>query len=312
MIDKTSSRGYPFFMADIKDFFAQIADEVDLSHAQTEITPHNVYQEAIPEMQALMKREASKLIMPGSELLGAENLKELAELSAQGKSCLLMMEHFSNLDLPNFYLLAEQSPHLGPEFTQRIIAMAGLKLNEENPYISALIQGFSRIVIYPSRSLNSIKDPEEWKEARKRSVHINRSSLHEMTRAKYNSKMILVFPTGTRYRPWAPESGKGLKEMSSYLRAFEYACLVSINGNTLRIRQQGTMMDDLLTPDVMLFKAGPVFKTQDFREKHLKEAPEGTEPKQYVADKIIEGLAKIHAETEPLYEERRKAAGLQD
>ncbi len=295
-----------FPMDSINDLKKELADQFDPALAQTEITPDNIYQPGLDNIQELIKKYASQLLLPGSELLGGENLRRLSELSSQGKPCLIMMEHFSNLDLPNFYILAERHPDLGRELTRRIIAMAGLKLNEESPFISALIQGFSRIVIYPSRSLEGIQDPEEWKKAKARSTKINRSSIHEMTRAKYNGKVILVFPSGTRYRPWEPDSARGLKEMASYLRAFEYACFVSINGNTLRIQQGSTMMDDKLTQDVVLFKASPVFETQDFREKALAEAAEqdNPEPKKYVAQKIMDNLARMHAETEDLYRER--------
>lgn len=297
-------------MNSINDLKRELADKFDPAMAQTEITPENIYQPGQPEIQELIKQYASQLILPGSELLGGEHLKELSELSAQGKPCLLMMEHFSNLDLPNFYILAERHPELGRELTRRIVAMAGVKLNEESPFISAMIQGFSRIVIYPSRSLEGIQDPAEWKKAKARSTQINRASIHEMTRAKYNGSIILVFPSGTRYRPWEPDSARGLKEMSSYLRAFEYACFVSINGNTLRIQKGSSMMEDKLTPDVVLFNASPVFKTRDFREKYLAEAAERqeSEPKQYVANKLMARLAEMHAEMEPLQQKRMAQA----
>ena len=45
--------------------------------------------------------------------------------------------------------------------------MSGMKLNEENPYVSAFAEAYSRIIIYPSRSLAAIKDPEVYQREEK-------------------------------------------------------------------------------------------------------------------------------------------------
>lgn len=265
------------------------------------ITPENVYQPANEKNAVIFKKIVDHLMLPGSTILGAEHLAELHELSKSGKSCLILMEHFSNFDLPCFLSLVEKDLEDGKALADSVVAMAGMKLNEEQPLVLGFTEAFSRIVIYPSRSIASIKDPEERKAEQKKSNAINLAALKEMTKRKYKGQIILVFPAGTRYRPWAPGSDKGLKEIDSYIKAFENVVFISINGNTLRMNEgKEKMHEDIPTDDVMMFQVSPVIKTKDFRNKHLEECPEGEDSKQYVVDRIMDKLKTIHNEAEEI------------
>ena len=72
------------------------------------ITEDNVYQEGIPTNKKLIKKVINELMLPESRIIGFENLKKLYEYAIKGKSCLLLMEHFSNFDIPNIYELLER------------------------------------------------------------------------------------------------------------------------------------------------------------------------------------------------------------
>jgi glycerol-3-phosphate O-acyltransferase len=129
---------------------------------------------------------------------------------------------------------------------------------------------------------------------------------------KNNGRLILIFPSGTRYRPWDPSTKRGVREIDSYIRSFDYMCFVAINGQILHVHQ-GDMMDDEVRKDVVRISAGPVLSCSEFRDKARAEADAGLagvtadkEPidkKQVVADTIMAELEKMHITGE---EKRKK------
>ena len=132
------------------------------------------------------------------------------------------------------------------------------------------------------------------------------ASMRAMDAAKRRGQIILVFPSGTRYRPGKPETKQGVREIDSYLRMFDVMILVSINGNCLRINPAapGDMIADLVTPDVLRMTASPVIECKAFRNQviaSLGEHPEdrGIDPKQKTVDRIMELLAQQHDAAEP-------------
>ena len=176
-----------------------------------------------------------------------------------------------------------------------------MKLNEQNPMVKAWAEGFSRIVIYPSRSLAAHTNPEEHAAEEAKSRKINMASMRAMDAAKRRGQTILVFPSGTRYRPGKPETKQGLREIDSYLRMFDVMILVSINGNCLRINPENPddMLADLVAEDIVILSASPVMECKDFRKQiisSLGENPEaqGIDPKQKTVDKIMELLEQQH------------------
>ena len=134
-----------------------------LSHAAGRIAETNVWQEANPATRAIMDSMLHENLQEGSRLEGREHFKEFYELVKSGKRGLILMEHYSNMDLPALcYLLDHDGEEFGKELDERIVAIAGMKLNEENPMVRAWAEGFSRVVIYPSRSLAKYTDSEEY------------------------------------------------------------------------------------------------------------------------------------------------------
>ena len=94
-------------------FGEQIKKAVALSKVATVITEDNVYQEGNKDILPLLDSMVETLMLPGSKLAGFENLVELLEKAKSGKSCLLLVEHYSNMDLSILFTLLKKSGKQG-------------------------------------------------------------------------------------------------------------------------------------------------------------------------------------------------------
>ena len=262
------------------------------------VTEENVYQEGKPANKPLVRQIVQDLLLPGSRVIGKGHLLELHRLAQRKKPCLILMEHYSNFDIPCFYELVER---IGPEYQRiadSVISVAGVKLNEESKLVLAFTEVFTRVVLYPSRGIEAIADPREKHEAEKRRARINIAAMKMMNRLRREGRLILVFPSGTRYRPWDPSTAKGLKEMDTYLKFYSYMVLIAINGNTLEPNPRGSMDEDFPRRDVMIYTVGPVTKCSDFRRQALKTRTHEEDPKQHVANSVMSALRGLHDRTE--------------
>jgi len=282
-------------------FGDQIKRVMKTSKTPTVITEENVYQEGDPEILTILDEMVEHVILPGSSLDGLENLEELYKKAESGKSCLLLAEHYSNMDLCLISYLTRKAGGRGQEIGDSIIAISGMKLNEDNPVVAAFTGAYSKIVICPSRSFQEM-DPEKDKEEILRGNAINRAAMKSIIRHKYKSTILLVFPSGTRYRPWDPDSKKGVRDIDSYIRSFDYLCFVALNGEVLHV-QQSDMMNDMITNDIVSVTVGPVTSCDEFRDKVLEKLSEEDDKKQAVADAIMAELEKMHITAE---EKRQK------
>jgi hypothetical protein len=286
----------------MKPFIAAYRDIVEelIRNASQDsvITPKNVFQQGRNTNKPIIKKVVNELMLPGSSVVGFINLVELYRRAMEGKTCLLLMEHYSNFDLPNFHELLEREGSEGGKIVDSMIAIAGLKLNEENDLVRAFTEAFTRIVICPSSALKGITDQDELKAAKSHRVSINMAALWQIMRLKTKGHIILVFPTGQRFRPWDPKTGRGLKEVYPYIKTFHYMTLVAVNGNTLRLNPNGRMEEDLVAEDVCTYTVSPVYHCKEYRaavekkEKHVKD------PKQFLIDHIMEELKRMHEEAE--------------
>ncbi len=124
-----------------------------------------------------------------------------------------------------------------------------------------------------------------------------------MVRRKHDGYIILLFRSGTRYRPGNEATRRGLPEVDSYLRAFDYVLPVGISGNILRVNQEGTMADDFITEDVVVFSAGTISSAEDYRKRAREAAsPEApaAEVKQATADLVMAELKSLHFQARSL------------
>jgi glycerol-3-phosphate O-acyltransferase len=270
-------------------------------------TPDNVYQEGVPENREIIGQMVDSLMLPGSSLENKDALIELYNHSKNGKACMLLVEHYSNFDYPCLFRLMEKDPDLGPEMANSMLPIRGMKLSEGNPITAAFSCSYDTIVIYPSRSIDSVEDAEERKKIRDISIPINIAAIKELTHRKHSGHIITVFPSGTRYRPWVPSSRKGVREIFSYLKTFDYMCFVSINGNTLVPCRGEVMENDEPVQDLMTYTFSPVMEARKFRrESSSHDVPEGVDIKQHVVDKVMDTLLAMHDANEPARLEKLK------
>ncbi|MDR1178618.1 MAG: 1-acyl-sn-glycerol-3-phosphate acyltransferase [Spirochaetaceae bacterium] len=280
----------------LSEVFRNLIKEVlSLLKSETLITEHNVYQQAVPEVLPFIDRMIDGYIQSGSGMSGMEHLADLYEKARSGKSCLLFLEHYSNLDLPLFSYLARKEGGVGKDIAGQLVAIAGRKLNEDSATVAAFAAGYTRIVIFPSRALIDL-DAEKDREELVRSNAINRAAMKTLNKIKYEGKLILVFPAGTRFRPWDPASKRGVREIDSYIKSFDYFCPIGIAGELLHIRQ-GDMMDDFISGDVVRYTAGPVQSCREFREgaRARAEADGMEDKKQAAVDELMKVLDGVHA-----------------
>ena len=292
----------------LKEKFGDLfAEMVAHSKAAAKIDETKVYEEANPEMRKYMFKLLDDTFSADSGLGNLENFKDFYEkVVKQGKSGLILMEHYTNLDLPAIiYLLQKVGEPWADDFASRIVAVAGMKLNEASAGVRAFTEGFTRVVIYPTRSLNAVEakgiSQEELKAEEQKARKINFAAMRAMDACKKRGQMILVFPSGTRYRPGKPETKRGLREIDSYLRLFDYMLLVGINGNCLRINPDNPddMLEDILEPGKVTLTAHPVLDCKKFREDVLSSLPvDESDPKQKTVDQVMQILDEIHNQVE--------------
>ena len=111
-------------------------------------------------------------------------------------------------------------------------------------------------------------------------------------------RLVLVFPTGTRTRPWDPSTGRGLKEIDTYLKYYSSMVLVAVNGNTLLPNPNNNMDEDYPVKDVVRCTVSPVLRCSEFRKEAIRARPDEDDTKQVVADRVMAALADLHNEAE--------------
>jgi len=278
------------------------------SQKQHVITEENVWQEGNTGNRELFYGIVEDLMLPGSSVQGIENLVELHHRALAGEACLLLCEHYSNFDLPCMINLIEKAHAEGKSMADSIVAIAGFKLNQESPVVLAFTEAFSRIVIYPSRSIEALPDGPEKDEELRLARKINMASMKALSQAKSSGKIVLVFPSGTRYRPGKPETKRGVKEMDSYIKGFDKMAFMSINGNTLHVTSAGDMIDDQAHRDVILYGVSPLVDCNEFRKASQEACPEGEDSKQFTVDRVMACLEAQHQSFEPLHQKLLKQA----
>lgn len=289
-----------------KAYRQRIVEMMQFSRHTEGITSDNVFQPGNEKILSYINPMVEDLLLPGSGMHHYEYFKELYDRAKAGESCLILAEHYSNFDLPSIhYFLRKQGPE-GEAISRDIVAIAGIKLNEENPVVAAFAEAYNRVVIYPSRSLRGFMDTKDFVKELYKSNQINRAAMRAMNELKDQGKIILVFPAGTRFRPWDPSTKKGVKEIDSYIKSFDNMILVSINGNLLRINPDKEMSEDLVEKDILILNASPVIKCKNYRDQ-IKEATKFREDKkQAVVDHMMADLDGLHEDIEA---ERKKLLG---
>ncbi len=284
-------------LSDIKQIIMGMGNHLTGDYS---FTPENVYQVGSPKNKATIGGILDTFLLPGSRIENIKAFLELDERSRAGESCLILAEHYSNFDFPILYRLVDQAHELGTETAERLLPIRGMKLSETNILTAIFTRSYDSILIYPSRTLDAISDQEELRELRNVSVPINRAAIREMISRSHNGRIITIFPAGTRYRPWKPDTRKGVREIYSYLKIFENIMFVSINGNTLPPNESDDMTKDLPEPDLMILTCSDILNGKQFKKKAEESTPEGKDVKSHVGDSVMARLFDMHNEIEPL------------
>ena len=278
-----------------------------ISKAPAKIDETNIYQESNPELLKYCCKMLNETLREDSCLGNIENWKAFYDaVTKEGKHGVIMMEHFTNMDLPAvIYMLDKYGEEWSKDFAKRIVAIAGMKLNEASPAVRCWSEAFTRVVIYPTRSLDKVENSniseEEIKAEEQKAKKINFAAMRQMDNCKRRGQIILVFPSGTRYRPGQPETKRGLREIDSYLRLFDIMLLVSNNGNCLRINMENPddMLADIVENDKVVLTASQIYECKKFRNEVLDSLPaDEPDPKQKTVDHVMEILEKQHDEVE--------------
>ncbi len=282
-------------MGSIRENYGDIARKmVENSRQPHRVDETAIYQESNRENRKLIDGILEELLIEGSALYHFEHLQQLYEYATQGYSGLILMEHYSNFDVPCLYYFLERQGESGRTIAESVVSVAAMKLNEESRFVLAFTESYSRIVIYPQRSLDKLEDPEEERRARA----FNHRAVREMVRCKNEGKLILMFPTGTRYRPNEPDTKRVLSSVDSYMKSFDYVVFVGIAGNALLVNPSGEMSEDFPNRDVVTFSVSPPLDSRAFRTRCRAEAPPGSDPKRAVADSVQAEFARMHLEAE--------------
>jgi hypothetical protein len=275
---------------------------IRLSRGSPDIDKGHVFQKGNSVIRALIDSMIEENLEEGSGLRNASHLLELHTLTRAGRSGLILSEHYSNADLPALMYFLSRLGEEGREAADSIVAIAGIKLHEQNPFIRALTEAYTRIVIYPSRYLeivrSKIKEPRELVQEVIKSKSINRAAMKSLAGAKAGGKIVLVYPAGTRFRPWDPGSKRGVREIDSYIKTFDFMVLIAINGNILRINPAGEMSEDLIVRDRLVMAVSPVIACREFRGAIRDKAGFRDDKKQLVVDEVMKRLDGLHREAE--------------
>lgn len=258
----------------------------------------DTWQPANEKNLSLVLSIIATLVRDNSQIINSEHLLKIQSLLDQGKSCIIMPEHYSNFDLPGlFYLVNTKHPELQPVIN-KIISLSASKLNAESKIVLAFTEAFNRIMIYPARSKADNKEnltPEQIEE-QKKLERINQQAIKTMLTARDKGNLILMFPSGTRFRPHDPQSRNALKQTSSFLKRFDYVCFIGIAGNTLIVNPNDNMAEDIVREDTMVYWIDEPIPSKDF----MNQVEGGRTNKDGVAQHITSYLLSLHEKAESI------------
>jgi len=223
------------------------------------IAPANVVRWATTDIQAHFARICRRLLLPGSGISGIENLAALTSLALKGSSCIICLNHRSNLDVPTLYALLEDQSR--GDLFRKIIWIAGRKLHEDAGATRVLVQGFNRVIVSPKSWMKVDHSEEELHEAHQINMAAHRA-IHDL---KHQGWVFAIFPAATRIRPDDKSTTLAIEETDSYLKTFEFMILCRIDGCTLPVARDRDLTHETPTLDRMRYTFGCVLRTDEWR-----------------------------------------------
>ena len=198
---------------------------------------------------------------------GLHNLERLVELADGGASCILCLNHRSNLDVPT--LCAMLQDHSNPQLFAKIIWIAGRKLQEDRGMTGMLVQAFNRVIVTPRSWLRADHSQEEIHEA-----HLINIAAHRVIHDhRHQGWVFALFPTGTRIRPGNISTTRAIPETDGYLKSFEFMTLGNIEGCTLPVTRDQDLTREIPQLDRVSFTFGEVVSTNTWRRQAVRRFP---------------------------------------
>ncbi len=255
-------------------------------YVEPELSPASVFRPAHRDNRGAILRICSDLMLPGSGLQGLHQLEELAARADAGEPGMVLAWHNSNFDVPNLYTLLARAGR-EPLF-DRLHFMAGRKLHEESDVCRMFCEAFPRIFVSPPSHLDRCAHDAALRQARA----MNLAALRAARQVLRRRGLLFLFPTGTRFRPERPETGRGLPQVDGYLRMVQNFVLLNIEGNTLPPCAGRAMAEEAARPDTVRHVFGPVQRAAAFRDAIRSESL-AVDARQAVADAVIDGIRAL-------------------
>jgi glycerol-3-phosphate O-acyltransferase len=264
------------------------------------ITPSNVFQPGNQANRPVILDFLDRLLLSGSRILGLRHLDLcLAQLDA-GRRILFLVEHAGNFDVPAFYALLRREAPRYQLILERLIYIAGRKLNEESELVKMYTEIFSRLVIVPRRELPT-EHPEEDDVQRatriakeKEAATINRAAFRKMADLKRQGHIFVLFPLGGRWKEG--EENLPVRETTSYLKAFDFAYPISMEGNPLPATA-GPMEAEVPVQAKVVFHVGAPVTCDDYltASRLLWEASGSPlDFEQFTVNRVMDLLHELH------------------
>jgi len=272
-------------MMDLKKVVDEMAKNVD-PYENMQITAENIFQPAKKNNRVIFKKHLDTLIKEGSGVIGKENLIEFYENFKKGKSSLILSEHKSNFDVPVFYAVMYNQEPLLQEIFESIAFIAGRKLNEEAIFVKLMAEQFNRVIVVPKSETKDASE-EEISEA----IKINMTTQNFIKHHR-NQYIFLVFPTGTRAKSWDRETYKGIREVVNYIKSFDQAIFMSINGNCM-VPLQTNMSSEPPRKDRIEIIFSKPFETKNFLQSLRKDFDQQKEEgdfKQFTINRVMDSI----------------------
>ena len=264
------------------------------------ITPANVFQEGIHHNYDLFIELVDRLMLPGSRVEGAKHLTTALSLIEKKQSILFLMKHVGNFDVPCFYSLLSREGTPYQDILDRIVFIAGRKLNEDSMFVKTYTEIFSRLVIVPNREIpqeapgETLEQKSHRETVIKEASLINRAALRMMIQLKKEGRIIVLFPMGGRPKPWLKE--KGVKETTSYMKLFDYVNFIEMKGNLMPVGKN--MAEESPQRDKIVFVISEPVLTKTYLEESRKSfemQTEETDFDQFNVDRVMVEIGQTEA-----------------
>lgn len=261
----------PLPPGDVLQAFAPVFSEIQRKchlTAPQPVSHEKVLFWAKTDLQNYLTQISRRLLLPGSGITGIDNLEHLVELATERASCILCLNHRSNLDVPT--LSAMLQDHSKPQLFEKIIWIAGRKLQEDQGMTGMLVQAFNRVTVTPRSWFETEHSPEVVHEANLINIAAHRV-IHDL---RHQGWVFALFPTGTRIRPGIISTTCAIPETDGYLKSFEFMMLGDIEGCTLPVVRDDDLTRETPQLDRMTFTFGDVVSTDSWRSQAAQRFPE--------------------------------------